>query len=67
MRQLGQRRFNLVTCRSLCFAGWMPARHLAFLSITGSMTQGSVLVMVPMVPSHGAGMNYELQLTEDHF
>lgn len=45
----------------------MPARHLAFLSITGSMTQGSVLVMVPMVPSHGAGMNYELQLTEDHF
>lgn len=22
--------------------------------------------MVPMVPSHKSGMNYELQLTEDH-
>lgn len=45
----------------------MPARHLTFLSITGSMTQESVLVMVPVVSSHGRGMNYELQLTEDHF
>lgn len=67
LRHLGQCRFNLVTCRSLCFAGWMPARHVTFLSITGSVTQESVLMMVPMVPSHGPGMNYELQLTEDHF
>lgn len=31
------------------------------------MTQESVLVMVRVVSSHGPGMNYELQLTEDHF
>ena len=58
-------RFNLVVCRSLLFAGWMPARpSLAFLSITVFMTE-SILVTVPMVPSHEAGTNYELQLTED--
>lgn len=67
MRHLEQGRFNLVTCRSWSFAGWMSARCLIFLSITGSVTQGSVLVMVRVVSSHGPGMNYELQLTEDHF
>lgn len=33
-------RFNLVVCRSLLFAGWMPARpSLAFLSITAFITR----------------------------
>lgn len=33
-------RFNLVVCRSLLFAGWIPARpSLDFLSITDLMTQ----------------------------
>lgn len=67
MRHLEQGRFNLVTYRSWSFAGWMSARCLTFLSITGSVTPGSVLVMVRVVSSHGPGMNYELQLTEDHF
>lgn len=60
MSHLGQCRFNLVTCRSFCFAGCMPARHLTFLGMTGFMKQESVLVMVPAVSSHGPGMNHEL-------